>query len=338
MLEAISLFTGVRSFRGARNSQMIFYQKDLARLSMSFFAQARSRSAQMTISDKGRDTTLDGVKLPAASSLIGTFCAVVFSPDRMSLVDGAAKERRKFIDAAISQSSPKYAQALYRFNQIIDQRNVLLKSISYGKESEAMLDVWDISAASFGSYICHTRREYIKKLEQSAQKIYDGISSGREPLSLKYSCSFCQDNDADIKQLEAMYLERLAESRGNDIKLGYTYHGAQRDDMEILINRLDSRAYGSQGQKRSAVLSLKLAESELLSQSIGEQPVALLDDVMSELDSMRQAYLLNRLDGWQVFISCCDPSPLKLMDKGNIYIMSSGRMSKYDKTDSNINI
>lgn len=338
MLEAISLFTGVRSFRGARNSQMICSGKEFAKLSMSFFAEGRDRSAKMTITPQSRDTMLDGVKLPAASSLIGTFCAVVFSPDRMSLVDGAAKERRRFIDAAISQSSPRYASALYRFNQIIDQRNSLLKNISFGSESESMLDVWDISAASFGSYICHTRREYIKKLEVSAKRIYEGISSGREPLFLRYNCSFSQDNNADIKQLEGSYLEKLFESRKNDIKLGYTYHGAQRDDMEILINELDSRAYGSQGQKRSAVLALKLAESELLSQSIGEQPVALLDDVMSELDSLRQTYLLNRLEGWQVFISCCDPSPLKLMDKGNIYIMQSGKMTEYNKTDSNFDI
>ena len=127
-----------------------------------------------------------------------------------------------------------------------------------------------------------------------------------------------------MAEIEKNYLETLQNSRESDIRLGYTFHGPQRDDMEIELGGRDIRAFGSQGQKRSAVLSLKLAEAELLAQLIGEQPVALLDDVMSELDASRQDYLLNRLSGWQVFITCCDPGPLRLLSRGSVYHMHNG--------------
>lgn len=131
-----------------------------------------------------------------------------------------------------------------------------------------------------------------------------------------------------MSAIESNYLETLKNSRESDIKLGYTFHGPQRDDMDMMLGERDIRAFGSQGQKRSAVLALKLSEAELLAQLIGEQPVALLDDVMSELDASRQDYLLNRLDGWQVFITCCEPGPLRLLNRGNIYRMENGVISE----------
>lgn len=323
LLEAIGLFSGVRSFRGARNNQMIAYGKDFSRLKMAFNSEHRDQAAAMTVTSEAREVTINGVRQQQASSLIGKFCTVVFSPDRMTLVTGSASERRKFIDAAISQSSPRFASTLYKFNQILAQRNSLLKEL-YNKPSLAStLDVWDISLASYGAAIACRRAAFINELSDIAARVYEGISSGRELLSLKYNCSASKDL-SEMAIIEKNYLNVLTESRQSDIRLGYTFHGPQRDDMEIELSGRDIRNFGSQGQKRSAVLALKLSEAELLARLIGEQPVALLDDVMSELDASRQDYLLNRLDGWQVFITCCDPGPLRLLNRGSIYHMENG--------------
>ncbi len=302
---------------------MIAYGKDFARLNMDFHSEHRDQSASMTVTDAAREVTINGVKQQQASSLMGKFCTVVFSPDRMTLVTGGGAERRKFIDAAISQSSPRFASTLYKYNQILAQRNSLLKELVSKPSLEASMEVWDISLASYGAAIAHKRALFIEELSDIAARVYDGISSGKERLTLKYSCSASKDT-SEMAVIEENFLAQLKKSRQTDMRLGHTSAGPHRDDMEIELGGMDIRAFGSQGQKRSAVLSLKLAEAELLSQLIGEQPVALLDDVMSELDASRQDYLLNRLDGWQVFITCCDPGPLRLLNRGSVFNMKNG--------------
>ncbi|MBQ4313776.1 MAG: DNA replication/repair protein RecF [Clostridia bacterium] len=327
LLEAIGLFTGMKSFRGARNVQMISHGGEFARLGMEFYAEGREQSASMLITDTSREVSINSVKQSAASALMGRFCAVVFSPDRMTLISGGGVERRKFIDSAISQSSPSFTMTLYKFNQILSQRNTLLKDIAEHPRLADTLDVWDTALASYGAAIACKRAKFVADMAQAASAIYEGISSGREPFSLRYNCSFAKEAQ-EMGEYEAAYIKQLTDSRQSDIKLGYTFHGPQRDDMDIAIGGKDARAFGSQGQKRSAVLALKLSEAQLLSQMIEQQPIALLDDVMSELDSGRQEYLLNKLSGWQVFITCCDPSPLRLMDSGKVFRMESGEISE----------
>ena len=329
ILEAIGLFTGTRSFRGARNIQMIKHGKQFSRLSMDFFAAGRDQNAKMVVTPDSRDTTINDVKQAAASSLIGRFCAVVFSPDKMMLVSGGASERRKFLDAAISQAFPQFASLLVKYKTVLTQRNTLLKKYEHSSSAKDTIDIWDRSIASIGAEIVKKRLGFIKNLSPSAEKFYEGISSGREPLELEYSCSFSQQPLSD--DLEEKFYDCLKESILSDVRTGYTQHGPHRDDLLILLGGNQSRIFGSQGQKRSAVLALKLAEAEQLSVLTGEQPVALLDDVMSELDQLRQEYLLNRIKGWQVFITCCDPASLKLLDKGRIFIVKNGTVEKTDK-------
>lgn len=327
LLEAIGLFSGIRSFRGARNAQMIAYGKQLARLNMGFYSEHREQAAIMNVTDAAREVSINGVKQQQASSLMGKLCTVVFSPDRMTLVTGGGSERRRFIDAAISQSSPRFASTLYKYNQILAQRNSLLKELSFKPSLEGSMEVWDISLASYGAAIAAKRAAFIDELSDIAARVYDGISSGRERLALKYSCSASKDF-SDMKLIEENFISQLKKNRQTDMRLGHTSVGPHRDDMDIELGEREIRAFGSQGQKRSAVLSLKLAEAELLSQLIGEQPVALLDDVMSELDASRQDYLLNRLDGWQVFITCCDPGPLRLLNRGCVFSMKNGIVNR----------
>ena len=302
---------------------MIAYGKEFSRLLMDFHSEHRDQSAAMTITDAAREVSINGVKQQQASSLMGKFCTVVFSPDRMTLVTGGGSERRRFIDAAISQSSPRFASTLYKYNQILAQRNSLLKELVSKPSLESSMDVWDISLASYGAAIAYKRAAFIDELSGIAARVYDGISSGKERLTLKYNCSASKDV-SEMAVIEQNFLAQLKKSRQTDMRLGHTSSGPHRDDMDIELGEKDIRAFGSQGQKRSAVLSLKLAEAELLSQLIGEQPVALLDDVMSELDASRQDYLLNRLEGWQVFITCCDPGPLRLLNRGSVFNMKNG--------------
>jgi len=328
LLEAMALFSGMKSFRGVRNSQMLHYGAKQAQLELGFHACRREQTAKMTITAEAREAVLNNVPQRASSALIGELCFVVFSPDRISLITGGASERRKFVDAAIAQSYPRFANILSDFNKTIAQRNALIKGAGSLYTLRQGVAVWDAVIASAGAKIALKRAEYVRKLSDIAERVYEGISSGREKMSVRYQCSFFpMDAEKDMpseREVTAGYLERLEESIESDFSVRFTTRGPQRDDLVINLDGRDIRIYGSQGQKRSAVLALKLAEAELLSRLIEQQPIALLDDVMSELDSARQSYLLNRLDGWQVFITCCDPSPLHLIDKGAIFEMQSG--------------
>lgn len=304
---------------------MIRYDSEYARLSAGFFSEKRSQTANLALSADKKELTLNGVKQPAASAMIGRFCCVVFSPDRMSLITGGAVERRRFLDAAISQCMPRFVTVLYSYNQTLSQRNALLKNIYSGLSNMSELEPWDMFAAGYASDIALKRDEYCKKLSQAAKRIYDGISSGREELELEYSCSYMKPGDGK-EDIMRRFTDMLAESRQRDMMLGYTQKGPQRDDIMIKLSGRDIRPFGSQGQKRSAVLALKLAEAEMLGEQLEEKPIALLDDVMSELDRYRQSYLLNRLEDWQVYITCCDPDPLSLLDKGRIFNVSGGKV------------
>lgn len=326
LIEGIALFSGVRSFRGAHNRQMIRDEEDFARLETEFFAEKRDQNAALVLTPDKKELTLNGVKQAAASAMIGKFCCVVFSPDRMSLITGGAIERRHFLDAAISQCYPRFVPVLYSYNQTVNQRNALLKQIASGEADKRGLELWDMYAAGYAAEIALRRSAYCKSLSEKAKRIYDGISAGREDMSVEYSCSYMSEGDGK-EEIIQRFIKTLRESWDKDIALGYTLRGPQRDDIIIKLSGKDIRPYGSQGQKRSAVLALKLAEAEYLSELIEEKPIALLDDVMSELDKSRQAYLLNRLDGWQVYITCCDPAPLKLLDKGKIYNVEKGRVT-----------
>ncbi len=338
LLEGISLFSGMRSFRGARNSQMIKDGDKFSRLELSFHAEGRDQQAAMVITDAARELTLNGVKKEAASAMLGRFCTVVFSPDRMLLITGGAAERRRFADAAISQIMPGYTSTLYKFNQILQQRNTLLKDITANPSLRSTLEIWDSSLASYGAAVMCRRHNLVRQLAPVAAEIYERMSSGREQLELRYDCPFEKHLPGDvvggadfgewIGKISALYEKQLSETVSGDMRLGYTFHGPQRDDLTLLINGRDVRTYGSQGQKRSSVLALKLAEAALLAQQSDDKPVALLDDVMSELDASRQEFLLNRLDGWQVFITCCDPAPLRLMDRGSVFHVENGSVEQ----------
>jgi DNA replication and repair protein RecF len=324
LLEGIWLFTGGRSFRGARDAELVRFGGQRAELAMEFAAQEREMQGELLIEGGRRTAVLNHVPLGPASALVGKFCAVVFSPQHLSLARDGPAERRRFLDAAICQLKPAYAALLSRYQHTLTQRNALLKDIPRHAELMDTLDIWDEKLARTGAAVARARYMYVERLRAHAEEAYRGIADGREGLSIRYSSALGEETTAE------RFYAALVGRRGEDVAAGFTSCGPHRDDMELQLDGRPVRTFGSQGQQRSSVLALKLAEATLLTEGIGERPVILLDDVLSELDAVRQDYLLNHLDGWQVFLTCCDPAPVLRLAGGLARRVRAGELLEPD--------
>ncbi len=318
LIEAIWLFTGRKSFRGTRDTQLINIESNnqTAVLKSAFFSSGRRQTGEIIITNK-RLASMNDVNLSSASGLSENFTAILFSPADMDLIKEGPVVRRKFLDSAISTVRPKYEKILQAYNRAVMQRNSILKDVAFHRELEFMLDVYEERIAKSGAYIIAQRKKYIEALMDYIVDIYRGISSNKEEISIKYKCTAGGGSEDEI-------LKSLKESRKQDTVNATTNVGPHRDDMEFFINELQLKIFGSQGQRRSTVVALKLSEAEILKKNTGEQPIAILDDVMSELDLSRQDYLLNHIKGWQVFITCCDPNTIKSLNSGKIFKMENG--------------
>ena len=327
LLEACWLFTGGRSFRGAKDAEMVQFGADAAKLALTFDAGRREQQATITIRQR-RSVSLNGISLPSASRLAGTFCGVVFSPAHLSLIKDGPEGRRRFIDGAYCQLKPAYVGALTEYQKALTQRNAFLKQCKetgVGPESMDMLDLWDHTLAAAGARLTLARRHYIRRLEPLAAQIYDGLSGGREQMALQWDTPITAES---LPEMAAQWLDALHQARRSDLAVGFSTVGPHREDLGVLIADQTARIYGSQGQQRSAVLALKLAEATLLEEVTGEKPVAFLDDVMSELDTSRQDYILNHIEGWQVFITCCEPSAALKHTAAKVFHVKQGVISE----------
>ena len=329
ILECIWLFTGGRSFRGAKENELIRFGEKYSRIKIEFFSEERDQTLEFMIQNGKRKAVLNDVPKQYLSQIIGKFCAVVFSPNHLSLIKDGPEERRGFIDGALCQIKPSYAVTVTRYRRILNERNALLKDIPRQRELEDTLEVWDRRLASEGAAAAAERIKYMNKLIPTAFAFYDGISGGREKLELQYKMNFGGTEDMSVPELEEALYNSLRKRRSDDIYCGYTTAGIHRDDIIVRINGKDSRAYGSQGQQRSAVLALKLAEAATLGREKGESPIILLDDVLSELDPSRQDYLLRRLSGMQVFITCCEQT----VRAENVFRVTDGAVACIEKNE-----
>ena len=324
LVEAIYLFTGAKSFRGTKDSDLVKFNEDFARLKIDFSDEERNQSAEILIKEK-RSATLNGVKKASASSLGEEIKAVVFSPIHLSMVKDGPAERRKFIDNALCQIRANYKNALKEYNRCLTQRNVLLKDLQKNPELQDMLYIWDRNFAKAGAKIIYQRQRYVEELLPFAKEVFLGLSGGKETLDIQLKGAF---EYADLKtdEIERELTNALEKSRTEDILNGASTIGPHRDDMEILINGKSARSFGSQGQQRSCVIALKLAESSLLKNLTDIVPIALLDDVMSELDEKRQDYILNHIKEWQIFITCCDKNTVLRLKEGKTIHISNGKV------------
>ena len=253
--------------------------------------------------------------------LLGHVRGVLFSPEDLQIVKSGPGERRRFIDMELSQLRPSYFYALQRAARALNQRNALLREIAQKPSLLPTLDMWDEQLAENGALIARQRREAIERLSELAAATHLSLTGGREALSLRYISQVGDGDDAKER-----LLERMTATREDDLRRLTTGVGIHRDDIGIAIDGKDARTFASQGQQRSAVLSIKLAQLELTEQESGEAPVLMLDDVMSELDPQRRRQLIERIDRVQTFVTCTDLSDLAGARTSAVYHVEGGKL------------
>ena len=323
LIEAIYLFTGSKSFRGVRDKELVKFGEKKAELKIDFENKSRKQNAELSIMGR-RTAKLNEIEKKSATALGDELKAVIFSPVHLSMVKDGPIERRKFIDNSLCQLKSNYRSVLKEYNRCLAQKNMLLKDIKNNFNLEDMLYIWDKNLAKSGAKIIYQREKYVEALLPFATEIFDGLSKGREKIDLRLNCGF-ECKNLTVAEIENEFAKQLISNRNNDLINKITTVGPHRDDMEILINGKSARLYGSQGQQRSCVLALKLAEASLLKKMTDDEPLALLDDVMSELDESRQDYILNHIKNWQVFITCCDANTVLRLKKGKTFHIENGR-------------
>ncbi|MBR6635732.1 MAG: DNA replication and repair protein RecF [Clostridia bacterium] len=319
-------FTGCRSFRSLKDKDVVRFNTPQARLEMEFYSGNRVKNAVITVDEK-RHAELNGISLPSGRKMNGEFTCVAFTPLHLSIVKEGPEERRKFLDIALSQLKPNYAKNLLEYNKILAQRNATLRAARDNPSFLAMLDIWDEELAQKGAVIIDSRMRCLESLKEFACPAYDEISSGKEALALRYK-EYTRERAQGRQEIYESLINALREKRESDIERCVTSVGAHREEFSIELSGKSARNFGSQGQQRSAALSLKLAEADLIAKATGEEPVILLDDVFSELDPLRQKYVVSRLQNRQVFITCCDEENLVHMEGLNVKVERLEQLEK----------
>lgn len=325
LLEAVWLFSGGHSFRGSKESELTKFGSNRSEIKMEFFSQGRDQDACIKYSGNKKEIFINSVPKTSSAYLSQCFSAVVFSPEHLSLVKNGPSLRRKFIDGAICQQDVKFAVLLSKYSRTVMERNALLKEIYKHPELKETLGIWDDALITAGAKIIFKRLEYLKKLQVSAAEFHRGISSGSEELEIQYiSSAGIEINDSEQDITEKLR-EGFLKFQREDIKLSCTNCGPHRDDLDFLINGIKAKTFGSQGQQRSIILSLKLAEAQMLWKYFDEPPVVLLDDVLSEIDRNRQEFLLTNTQGCQTFITGCEP-PVIQNENTKIFTIEKGEV------------
>lgn len=313
LLEAVSLVSVGRSFRGAKDAEMIRFGESMATVSVDYRRHGKEREENITIrmfDGHKRVTEQNKVKISRMSEMIGQYRTVLFCPEHLSLVKEGPALRRNFLDVAISQIRPVYLRALQRYGQILKERNRLIKDAQNDRRTfNETIDFWSAQLAAEAAVIAGFRQEYIGRLEKKADVYFKEMTTGREnPTFLYVQSGFDGEKVCDIAERRDIYYRLLSEHHDREISAGFTLYGIHRDDMEMLINEKSARIFASQGQQRSLSLALKLSEGEICREESGEYPVFLFDDVFSELDSERRAYLCEKIDGKQMIMTSCEPN------------------------------
>lgn len=307
ILEAIFLCASGRSHRTSKDSELINIGNGSFFITLDLNREDLDKIIEFSYSkEEKKKVKINEIPVKKIGDLIGNLNTVLFSPEDLLIIKEGPSERRRFIDITISQLKPSYFFDLQQYIKVLSQRNNLLKELQNKRSLIDTLDVWDSNLLMLGSRIIKVRHEFLKKLNLKARENHSKLTNGKEVLSLKYSPSFRIENLENINDIEKGFEKILANSRERDIARMTTHYGPQRDDFELFLNELNLKLYGSQGQQRTAILSMKLSEIDIMKESTGKYPILLLDDVMSELDINRQEYLMNNLENVQTLITCTD--------------------------------
>lgn len=295
ILESVYVSGTTRSHKGSKDRELIQFGEEEAHIQTIVEKKEKDFQIDMHIKKtRSKGIAINKIPIKKAAELFGILNIVFFSPEDLNIIKNGPSERRRFLDFELCQLDPIYLFHLTNYNKILNQRNKLLKDINFRPELKDTLPVWDMQLVDYGKKIIASRKNFVEQLNEIVYEIHKRISGEKEDLFLSY------EPDVSEEKLE----EELARSQERDLKFGMTSVGPHRDDMCFLIHDIDIRKFGSQGQQRSCALSLKLSEIELVKSSIKETPVLILDDVLSELDSSRQNFLLNSIHDIQTIITC----------------------------------
>ena len=297
VLEAIYVASTTKSHRGSKDREIINFDKDEAHIKITVMKKDVPVRIDIHLKkNKSKGIAINGIPIKKASELFGILNVVFFSPEDLSIIKNGPAERRRFVDLELCQLDKIYVHNLVNYNKILNNRNKLLRDLGfcYDKELLATLDIWDMQLADYGAKIITRRNQFIEEINEIIYGIHRNITNGKEELVIKYEPNITGNNIYD----------ELVRTRDKDLKLKTTSVGPHRDDISFLNKKIDIRKFGSQGQQRTAALSLKLSEIELVKSIIKDTPVLLLDDVLSELDSNRQRHLLGNLNNVQTLITC----------------------------------
>ena len=295
VLEALEVCATTRSHRGSRDAEMIRFGEDEAHLRLFYRKREIPHKIDTHLRRIGKKgAAIDGSSVRRAAEVYGQIHLVSFFPEDMGIIKNSPKDRRRFLDSQLCQLEGIYVAQLADYNKVIMQRNALLKDTRYGDTVDPMLDVWDEQLVRLGTYLISQRKKFLEELNLLVKEIHQELTEGKEQIELKYEPSVTEEDFAD----------ELKKNRERDLRMKLSSTGPHRDDFQVIVNGKDLRHYGSQGQQRSAALSLKLSEIDLVRDRIHDMPVLLLDDVLSELDSRRQKKLLESIEKTQTFLTC----------------------------------
>lgn len=320
ILEALYISATTKSHKGSKDKDVINFESDEGHIKTILDKQGMESRIDMHLRrSKAKGIAIDKVRIKKISELLGLMNVVFFSPEDMGIIKNAPAERRKFADMELCQLDPIYLYNLNNYNKIINQRNDILKEINFKPDYRGMLDIYDSQLLSYGKKVIERRRQFTEELNDIIYSIHKDLSGGREEIKIQY---VPQTSEEDME-------EKLKKNTERDIRMKMTSVGPHRDDFAFISNGIDVRTYGSQGQQRTAALSLKLSEIELVKKTAKENPILLLDDVLSELDSNRQTQLLNSIGDIQTIITCTglDDFVNNRFEIDKIYKVTNGTVS-----------
>lgn len=295
ILESIFMMATTKSHKGSKDAEMIRFGQEEAHIRSYLLKDNITRQIDMHLrKNKSKGIAIDQQHIKKAADLLGLLNVVFFSPEDLNIIKNGPAERRRFIDMELCQVDSMYLYNLNHYNKIVNQRNKLLKEMYQNPALRETLSIWDTQLVSYGTKVIERREAFVSQLNDIMKEIHTKLSGEKEEITVIY------EKNCEAEQMES----KMISQRDRDIYLKQTTVGPHRDDIAFLVNGVDIRKYGSQGQQRTAALSLKLSEIELIKRAVGDTPVLLLDDVLSELDSNRQNYLLNEIGHIQTIITC----------------------------------
>lgn len=330
IVESLFVLALTRSHRTGKDRELIGWDRDKAIIGAELSRKLGDIRLGLVISRQGKTARINGLEQRRLSQFVGTMNVVMFAPEDLEIVKGSPGYRRRFMDMEIGQVHPSYLHHLQQYQRIIVQKNNHFKKMSHHPGNDVMLDVWNEQLAREGVKIIRNRQNFITKLQQWAEQIHAGITAGREKLEITYKPSVDFGEEQDETVLINQFMIKLSQAKEQEWRRGVCLIGPHRDDLAFSVNGKDVHAFGSQGQQRTVSLSLKLAELELIRSEVGEYPILLLDDVLSELDRNRQSQLIETFRGKvQTFITTTSTDGIKTdsLREARVFTVQAGHVS-----------